>query len=171
MCSHVCSSQSLTDLWVCSISAIMALYVKIIPRTVRTLSLRSLEQSCISICRMTEQNQSPEWLSHQLQTLCWWLPDFCLSRSRHKRGDQQPWTEIRTLSMENRDTGKLASFFPSFGLFCGSDGVTNNALLSGFYSQWPFLLFFLFFFRFRAQKAKGSTPTEQCECKPPITVQ
>lgn len=46
--------------------------------------------------------------------------------------------------------------------FCGSVGVINNALLLGFCSQWPFW--------FRAQKAEGSTPTEQCECKPLITV-
>lgn len=35
----------------------------------------------------------------------------------HKRGDLQPHAEIRTLSVENKDAGQPASFFPSFRLF------------------------------------------------------
>lgn len=94
------------------------------------ISLRTPERSCVSICRMTEQNQPTAWLSHELQTLCWWLPDSCLSRSGHKRGDPQPRTEIRTLL--NLPVSSLLS-----DCFCGSGGVTNNVLLSGFCSQWP----------------------------------
>lgn len=125
------------------------------------MSLRSPEQSCVQICRMTEQNPSTAGPSPELQTLCWWLPDFCLSRSGHKRGDLQPRAEIRTLS--HLPVSSLLS-----DCFWGSGGVTNNALLLGFCSQWPFLCsgFFFFFFtksqRIHANRAVWMQSTNQC---------
>lgn len=116
-----------------------------------SISLRTPEQSCISICRMTEQNRSTAWLSPLFPSV------------RRSAGGSP------TSVSAGPDTKEATCSFGLKSGYCQTCQSVFVALVesqitpSCFCSQWPF------FSCFRAQKANGSSSVQR-ECTPPITV-